>query len=91
MMVSFGNASGAVEPINPALLTSKGSLFLTRPTLAHYTQTPQELRQSAQAFFATLSKGLKITCNTQFSLRDATSAHQQLEGRAIIGQAVLVP
>ena len=91
MMVSFGNASGAVEPFSPGLLASKGSLFFTRPTLGHYVSNREELRQSAQDFFDALSTGVNIHCNTEFALHDAAYAHQQLEGRHIIGQAVLKP
>lgn len=91
MMVSFGNASGAVDPVAPSVLATRGSLFLTRPTLGHYVATTQDLRSAANDFFATVEKGLKIHCNTQYALADVAKAHQDLEARKIVGQAVLLP
>ncbi len=90
-MVSFGNASGAVDVMSPGLLASKGSLYLTRPTLGHYIATPKELQQSSSALFNALADGIEIHCNTEFSLKDVAQAHKTLESRAIIGQAVLRP
>ncbi|NQY82081.1 MAG: quinone oxidoreductase [Alphaproteobacteria bacterium] len=91
VLVSFGNASGAVGSITPGTLAAKGSLYLTRPTLGHYVATSQELRTSAADFFAAVDNGLKLHCNTHYALKDAAQAHRDLEARKIIGQAVLLP
>ena len=82
MMVSFGNASGAVPPFNPLLLTQKGSLFLTRPMLAHYTANRDELLALGQELFAVVESGkVRININQTFALADAADAHRALEAR----------
>ncbi|HVS50903.1 MAG TPA: quinone oxidoreductase [Opitutaceae bacterium] len=92
MLVSFGNASGAVPPFSPLVLSQKGSLFFTRPTLAHYTQTPAELRQRSDDLFKWIADGsLKVRIGASFPLRDAAQAHQALEGRATTGKVLLLP
>lgn len=90
MLVAFGNASGKVDPFDPLLLSQKGSLFLTRPTLAHYTATTEELRASAAAVFAALERGaVRVVIGQRFPLTDAASAHRALEGRATVGSTLL--
>lgn len=91
-MVTFGNASGAVEPIKPLLLSQKGSLFLTRPTLGSYTATRQELVDCANALFDVVKKGaVKIEINQTYPLKEAQRAHRELEGRKTTGSSVLLP
>jgi NADPH2:quinone reductase len=80
LLVSFGNASGPPEPIAPALLQQKGSLFLTRPTLFHYIAARDELEQSATELFdMVLSGKVKIEIGQRFALRDAAHAHRALD------------
>lgn len=92
MLVSFGNASGPVGEFSPALLSQKGSLFLTRPTLFHYTRTPALLQETGDALFAVLASGaVQITPPARYALADAAEAHRDLESRAITGSVILVP
>lgn len=92
MMVSFGNASGAVPPFAPLLLAQKGSLFFTRPTFTHYTSSPEELRARAAELFAWIADGsLKVRIGATFPLAQAAEAHRALEGRATTGKVLLVP
>lgn len=90
LMVSFGNASGAVEPFAPALLAQKGSLFLTRPTLFHYIAKRRELEQSAAELFDVVRSGkVKIEVKQRFALKDAADAHRALEARLTTGSTIL--
>jgi NADPH2:quinone reductase len=92
MMVSFGNASGAVTQFNPGVLAQKGSLFLTRPTLVNYTATREDLLQAARDLFAVVkSKAVKISINQTYPLREAAQAHADLEARKTTGSTVLLP
>ncbi|MFO0547436.1 MAG: quinone oxidoreductase [Polyangiaceae bacterium] len=92
MMVTFGNASGPVPPIEPLLLSAKGSLYLTRPTLMTYTRTRAELELSANSLFEVVEKGIvKIAVDHTFPLAEAAAAHRALEGRATTGSVVLLP
>jgi NADPH2:quinone reductase len=92
MMVVFGNASGAVPPFDVGLLAAKGSLFLTRPTLATYTAKREDLVASANALFDVVRKGaVKIEVNQRFPLKDAAEAHRALEARRTTGSTVLLP
>jgi NADPH2:quinone reductase len=92
LLASFGNASGAVPDFKPLLLSQKGSLFFTRPTLAHYTATPAELRQRADDLFAWIRDGsLKVRIGATFPLRAAAEAHNALEGRKTTGKVLLLP
>ena len=92
MLVSFGNASGAVPPFAPLLLSQKGSLFFTRPTLAHYTLTAAELSARANDLFTWIAAGkLRVRIGATFSLTQAADAHRALEGRATTGKVLLVP
>jgi NADPH2:quinone reductase len=91
-MVSFGNASGAVPAFDPAVLSAKGSLYLTRPTLFHYVQTRAELQQAADDLFAVIASGaVQISINQRFKLADARAAHEALHSRATTGATVLLP
>jgi NADPH2:quinone reductase len=90
LMVSFGNASGPVEPFSPLLLSQKGSLFLTRPTLYHYIAARAELETAAGELFEMVSSGkVKIEVKQRFALKDAAEAHRALEARQTIGSTVL--
>lgn len=92
LLASFGNASGAVPPFSPLLLSQKGSLFFTRPTLAHHTQTPAELRRRAGDLFAWIADGsLQVRIGATFPLTQAADAHRALEGRATTGKVLLLP
>lgn len=92
MLVLWGNASGAVPPIDPLLLMSKGSLFLTRPTLGHYIATRQEYEGRARDLFQWLAEGkLRVRIDKTFALRDAAEAHRYLESRAAMGKILLIP
>lgn len=90
LMVSFGNSSGPVEPFAPALLSQKGSLFLTRPTLFDYIATRAELEQSAADLFEMIESGkLSVEIKQRFPLRQAAEAHRALEARKTIGSTIL--
>jgi NADPH2:quinone reductase len=92
MMVSYGNASGAVTQFNPGVLAQKGSLFLTRPTLFTYTSTREDLVKAARDLFAVVkSKAVKISINQTYPLREAAQAHSDLEARRTTGSTVLLP
>jgi NADPH2:quinone reductase len=92
MMVTFGNASGAVPDFAPLLLSQKGSLFVTRPTLAHYTADRQELEWRACDVLRWVSEGkLKLHIHKSYPLRDAAEAHRDLEGRKTTGKLILKP
>ncbi|MDE2135530.1 MAG: quinone oxidoreductase [Alphaproteobacteria bacterium] len=92
MLVSFGNSSGAVPAFEPAVLTAKGSLYLTRPSLFHYTRTAEELQDIAGDLFAAIASGaVKITINQRFALKDARAAHEALHSRKTTGATVLIP
>ncbi|QQS14796.1 MAG: quinone oxidoreductase [Rhodospirillales bacterium] len=92
LMVSFGNASGPVPPVSPAVLGGNASLFLTRPSLGAYTSTRADLESSAKALFAMVkSKKVKIRIDQRYDLKNAAQAHRDLESRKTTGQTVLVP
>jgi NADPH2:quinone reductase len=92
LMVSYGNASGPVEPFNLGLLTQKGSLFVTRPTLNTYTASAKDLQATAKDLITVVSKKkVKIEINQTYALKDAAQAHRDLEGRKTTGQTVLLP
>ncbi|MBI5817891.1 MAG: quinone oxidoreductase [Verrucomicrobia bacterium] len=91
LMVSFGNASGPVTQFNPAVLSQKGSLFLTRPTLFDYTARREDLVAAARDLFAVVqSKAVKVTINQTYPLREAAQAHRDLEARKTTGSTVLL-
>ncbi|HEX2404981.1 MAG TPA: quinone oxidoreductase, partial [Acidimicrobiia bacterium] len=92
MMVTFGNASGPVPQITPLLLSQKGSLFLTRPSMAHYLLTTEELLSRAEDVFAWIQSGeLEVRISREFPLSDAADAHRALEGRQTTGKVLLLP
>jgi NADPH:quinone reductase len=92
MMVTFGNASGPVPEIAPLLLSQKGSLFLTRPTMAHYLQTRDELLSRCDDLFSWIqSGGLVVRVGHEYPLADAANAHRALEGRQTTGKVLLLP
>jgi NADPH2:quinone reductase len=92
MMVTFGNASGPVQPISPLLLSAKGSIFLTRPTLAHYIATPEDLDWRAGDLFNWVAAGeLDVRIDRRFPLAEAADAHRALEGRQTAGKVLLIP
>jgi len=92
MMVSFGNASGAVPPFNPLLLSQKGSLFFTRPTLGHYSAKRDDLLALGDELFAAVGSGqVKIEINQTYALADAATAHRDLEARKTTGSTILLP
>jgi len=92
LMVSFGNASGPVPPVDIGILAAKGSLFLTRPSLATYTAKRADLEKTAADLFDVVLKGaVKINVNQTFPLKDAAAAHIALESRKTTGSTVLVP
>ena len=91
-MVSFGNASGAVDAFNLGILSAKGSLYVTRPTLMTYTATRKDLLACANDVIDVVSKGVvKIEVHQRFALADARAAHEALEGRQTTGATVLLP
>lgn len=91
MLVSFGQSSGAVPPFDPNLLQTKGSLYLTRPTLMHYTAERADLVASANELFEVVRKGaVKIEVRQTFALKDAAEAHRSLEARKTTGSTVLL-
>lgn len=92
MMVSYGSSSGPVPPIDIGLLQAKGSLYLTRPTLATYTAKPVDLANSAKELFEVVKSGaVEIMVNQTFALKDAAAAHTALEARQTTGSTVLLP
>ena len=92
LMVSFGNSSGAVPPFSPAILSQKGSLYLTRPTLFHYAATPAALQAMATDLFEVIASGVvKIAVNQRFALADARLAHEALASRKTTGATILIP
>lgn len=92
MMVLFGQSSGPVAPMDPQLLNRKGSLFLTRPTLAHYVATREELLARASDLFRWVADGrLSVRVGAEFPLADAAEAHRALEGRRTTGKVLLIP
>lgn len=92
MMVTFGNASGPVEPVSPLELSSNGSIFLTRPTLFDYVATRDELVTKSNSLFAEVEAGtLDVRIGERIPLAEARRAHEQLEGRATTGKILLIP
>ncbi len=92
MMVSFGNSSGAAPAVEPGVLSAKGSLYVTRPTLVHYTRNAEELQRTANDLFAVIESGaVKIQINQRFRLSEATKAHEALHSRETTGATILIP
>jgi NADPH:quinone reductase len=91
LMVTFGQASGPIDPIAPVLLLQKGSLFLTRPSPFHYIERREQLEASANELFDVVtSRTVRINVNHRFALKDAADAHKALEARATTGSSVLI-
>jgi len=92
MMVLYGGSSGAVPAFDPILLTQKGSLFLTRPSLGNYIATREELMARSQAVFGMITSGkLKLRIEHTYPFADAQRAHRDLEGRKTTGKLLLFP
>ena len=92
MMVSFGNASGAVPPFEPGILAAKGSLFFTRPTLMTYSAKPDDLQAMATELLKVVEAGhVKISVHQTYALKDAVQAHIELEARKTNGSTILIP
>jgi NADPH2:quinone reductase len=92
LMVSYGNASGPVPPIAPLDLARRGSLFLTRPTLFHYTARRADLARAARELFGVIGSGaVRIEIGQCYALQDVAQAHRDLEARRTIGSTVLIP
>jgi NADPH:quinone reductase len=91
-LVLFGQSSGPVPPFDPGKLAAKGSLFLTRPSLPHYTLERSELLQRANDVFNWTATGkLKVRIDKTFPLAEVAEAHRQLEGRKTTGKVILLP
>ena len=92
MMALFGGSSGAVPPFDPLMLTQKGSLYLTRPSINHYILTRQELEKRANAVFEMIRAGqLKLRIEHVYPLAQAAQAHRDLESRKTTGKLLLIP
>jgi NADPH2:quinone reductase len=92
MMVSYGSASGPVPPFGLNELASRGSLFITRPTLFTYTGKRDDLETMAADLFAMVESGkIKIDINQRYALKDAGQAHRDLEARKTTGSTILIP
>jgi len=92
LMVTFGNASGPVAPVNLGILSAKGSLYVTRPTLASYIATRADLLERSKALFdVVLSGKVKIETTARYKLTDAAQAHRDLESRKTTGSVILQP
>jgi NADPH2:quinone reductase len=91
MLALFGQSSGPVPPFDPAILNSKGSLFLTRPSLGHYTLTRDELMwRAGEVLEAIQAGGLQLRIDRKYSLADAGQAHRDLESRRTAGKVLLL-
>ena len=92
MMVSYGNASGAVPPFSLAELAKRQSLFVTRPSLFHYATTREELEPMAAELFGLVGAGkIRVDVRQRYALADAARAHRELESRSTTGSSILVP
>ena len=92
MFVSFGNASGKLDPVDVGKLIAPKGLFLTRPSIAHYTATREELEEAASKLFEMIkSKKVIVNLFKKYSLNEVVQAHKDLEGRKIIGPAIITP
>jgi NADPH2:quinone reductase len=91
MLVSFGNASGKPDAVDPLALSARGSIYLTRPKLGDYVANPAELAQAYEALFERAAQGLRSPIAKVFQLGDVAAAHDFLESRASVGAVVLRP
>ena len=91
-MVSFGNASGKLDPVDVGKLIAPKGLYLTRPSIAHYTSTRKELDEAAEKLFQMVqSENIKIEIYKKYNLTEVVEAHKDLESRKILGPAVIIP
>jgi NADPH:quinone reductase len=92
LMVTFGNTSGPVGPVDLGILNTKGSLYVTRPSLNGYVSKRDELVAAANELFDMVLQGkVKVTPRQSYALKDAAQAHRDLEGRKTTGSTILVP
>ena len=92
MLVVYGMSSGAVPPVDPAKLSEKGSLYMARTTLAHFTATREELLARTSALFSMIADGkLKVRIAKKYPLAEAAQAHCDMEARTLAGKLLLVP
>lgn len=92
MMVTFGNASGPVDPVSPLVLSANGSIFLTRPTLFHYIAERSDLERRADELFDWIAAGdVDVRVGHRFALADAADAHRAIESRQTTGKVLLIP
>jgi len=91
LLVSFGSASGPITDFNLAVLSQKGSLYITRPTMMTYLADHQDMVDSARQLFDAVAAGLKIEVMQRYDLKDAAEAHRALEARRTTGSTVLIP
>ena len=91
-MVSFGNASGALDPINVTKVLQPKGLYFVRPSMQQYLRNSEELNEAANMLFEKISSGkIKVEIHKKYKLDEVEKAHQDLEGRKIIGPAVIIP
>jgi NADPH2:quinone reductase len=91
-MVSFGNASGPVGAVNLGILSTKGSLYVTRPTLGTYIAARKDLEKRANDLFSVVKSGkVKIETTARYKLEEAANAHRDLESRKTTGSVILIP
>ena len=91
LMVAFGNASGAVDPVDPLVLTANGSLFFTRPTLFDHVAERETLLAKSEQLFAWIADGLDVRIGGRYRLEDAADAHRAIESRATTGKILIDP
>ena len=92
VMVTFGNASGPVDPFAPSELASRNSLYVTRPILAHFINTREKLLSASKELFDLVLQGvIKISINQRYALKDTAQAHMDLESRKTTGSTILIP
>jgi NADPH2:quinone reductase len=92
MLVLYGMSSGPVPPVDPAKLSEKGSLYMARTTLAHFTATREELLARTSAMFGMIAEGkLKLRIAKTYPLADAPQAHADMERRKVTGKLLLIP
>jgi NADPH2:quinone reductase len=92
LLVSFGNSSGKVAPLDIGILSQKGSLYLTRPTMATYTATRADLEATAKEVFEVVKSGaVKVEIRHRYPLAEASQVHRDLEGRKTVGSIVMIP
>ena len=92
LLVSFGNASGPIKDFDLGILSAKGSLYITRPTLMAYVASDEALQANMRDLFDVVADGrVRISVNQRYALNDVVQAHKDLEGRATTGSTVLVP